>query len=84
MKLVALIGALLLAGSVYMLIDGGIRLNQCISAGVFDSRIWASEFWLAAPSNPSLGLSQNAHWLIRLTSGVMAFFLGGKLLRWGS
>ncbi len=84
MKLVALIGALLLAGGVYMLIDGGIRLNQCISAGVFDTRIWASEFWLAAPSNPSLGLSQNAQWLIRITCGVMAFILGGKLLRWGS
>lgn len=84
MKLVALIGALLVAGGVYLLIDGGIRLNMCISSGVLDTRIWATEFWLISPTNPSLGLSQNAHWLIRLTSGVLAFITGSKFLRWSS
>lgn len=84
MKLVALVGALLVAGGVYVLIDGGIRLNQCIYSGVFDTRIWASEFWLISPTNPSLGLSQNAQWLIRITSGVFAFILGGRLLRWST
>ncbi len=81
-KLFALIGALLLAGGVYVLIDGGIRLNQCISAGVFDTRIWASEFWLISPTNPDLGLSQNAHWLLRISGGVLALAFGARLLRW--
>ncbi len=82
MRLVALIGALLIAGSVYILIDGGIRLNQCISSGIFDTRIWTSEFWLISPVNPGLGLSQNAQWLLRITGGVLSFTLGGKLLHW--
>ncbi len=82
MRLVALVGALLIAGGIYVLIDGGIRLNQCIASGVFDTRIWTSEFWLISPANPGLGLARNAQWLIRIAGAVLSLSLGGRLLRW--
>jgi len=81
MRLFALIGALLLVGGVYLLVDGGLRINQTLSADTFSLRVWSKEFWLFSSANPSLGLSPNAHWFLRLAGGLAAIVVGAKVLR---
>jgi hypothetical protein len=78
-RLFALIGALLVTGGVYLLVDGGLRLHRTLNNNTFTPRIWATEFWL--PSNMGPGLGPNAHWFLRLAGGVPAALLGMKLLR---
>jgi len=80
-RLFALLGALLIAGGAYLLVDGGLRLSRCVESDVFSLRVWAKEFWLFLPHHASAGLSPNAHWFLRLLGGVMAAVVGSKVLR---
>jgi hypothetical protein len=79
--LFALIGALLVAGGAWLLVEGALRLQRTVDGGVFSVRVWESEFWLYRPTKPGIGLSENAHWFLRLTGGIAAVIIGGKVLR---
>jgi hypothetical protein len=80
-RLFALIGALLIAGGVYLLVDGGLRLSRCLDTDIFSMKVWTKEFWLFMPHHASAGLSPNAHWFLRLTGGLLTTVLGTKVLR---
>jgi hypothetical protein len=80
-RLFALIGALLITGGVYLLVDGGLRLNRCLENDVFSVKVWTKEFWLFMPHQVSAGLSPNAHWFLRLMGGILAAAVGSKVLR---
>jgi len=77
----ALIGALLIAGGAYLIVDGALRLGRCVSADIFSWTVWSEDFWLLIPSKPDLGLSPNARWFLRLVGGLVAASLGAKILR---
>lgn len=81
MRLFALVGALIVAGGVYLAIDGGVQLNRCITLGTLYLEVWRPEFWLRIPDQPGMGLGANAHWFIRLVGGVLAVYLGGRLIK---
>lgn len=84
MRLFALLGALILAGGVYLGIAGAIQLNNCISFGTFSTEIWAAHFWLLYPDEPSMGLGPNAGWFLRVMGGVAAIYLGGRLIKFST
>jgi hypothetical protein len=81
MRLFALIGALLISGGAYLLIDGGLRLSFCMDTGQLSLNVWSDQFWLLIPAEPDHGLSPNAHWFIRLAGGLLAMALGATVLR---
>ena len=76
-----MVGVVLICGGVFLLVDGGLRLNRCLSLGMFEWRLWTPEFWLVNVDRPGLGLSLNAHWFIRIAGGLGAALLGTKVLR---
>jgi len=80
-RLFALVGALLVAGGVFLLVDAGLRVQRCIATDVWSLRVWAADFWLLVPRNPSLGLSQNAHWFLRVVGGLLAVPIGLKVVK---
>jgi hypothetical protein len=80
-RLFALIGALLVAGGAYLMVEGALRLKRAIDTDAFSVEVWRSEFWLYRPANPSLGLSPNAHWFLRLGGGIVSLAIGAKVLR---
>lgn len=81
MRIFALIGALLMAGGVFLLVDSGLRVSHCVTNDLFSWTVWSEEFWLLVPSKPDLGMSPNAHWFLRLIGGVIVALLGLKILR---
>jgi hypothetical protein len=80
-RIFALIGALLVAGGMFLLVDGGLHLQRALHEGSFDARFWTTEFWLLVPSHPRTGLGVNAHWFVRLAGGVPATLLGMRLVK---
>jgi hypothetical protein len=80
-RLFALVGVLLVTGGVFLLVDGLIKVQRCISTDVISVRIWAREFWLLDPGLVEAGLGPNAHWFIRAVGAVLALVIGGKVLR---
>jgi hypothetical protein len=81
LRLFALIGALLVAGGAYLMVEGSLRLKRAIDSDAFHVEVWRSDFWLYRPSNPKLGLSPNAHWFLRLTGGIASLAIGARVLR---
>lgn len=81
MRLFTVIGALLVTAGAYLLISGGLALNNAISLGIFSPELWKPSFWLLSPAEPSLGLGANGLWATRLLGGLVAGSLGVKLIR---
>ena len=81
MRIFALVGALLLAGGAFLLIDGGLRILRCVDADLFSLEVWTDPFWLRDPSQPAMGLSPNAHWFLRIVGGLLALAIGSTVLR---
>jgi hypothetical protein len=81
LRLFALLGALLIAGGVYLLIDGGLRLSRALGDDTFSYRVWTAAFWLAAPETSEFELALNAHWLVRIVCGLAGLPLGTKIVR---
>lgn len=81
MRIFALIGALLVAGGFFLLVDGGLRLQRALGSDCLSFRIWTMEFWLYDPGRLGGGLGANAHWFLRLAGVLPATFLGMRLVR---
>jgi hypothetical protein len=80
-RLFTLVGALLIAGGTFLLVDGGIRVGRCMSTDVLSLAVWRSEFWLLIPGKPDLGLSHNAHWFLRIVGGLLITAIGAKVVK---
>jgi hypothetical protein len=80
-RVFALIGALLVAGGFFLLVDGGLRLQRALESDVFSFRIWTTEFWLFDPIRPQAVVGANAQWFLRLAGVLPASILGMKLVR---
>jgi len=80
-RLFVVVGVLLVTAGAFLLVDGGLRIQRCMATDVWSWRVWTSDFWLLIPSNPGLGLSQNAHWFLRAVGGLIAVPLGFKVIR---
>ncbi len=84
MRLFVLLGALIVAGGVYLGLAGAIQANKCLTFGTFGMEVWSPHFWLLSPDKPSLGLGPNAQWFLRILGGGAAVYLGGKLIKFST
>jgi len=78
------LGALIVAGGVYLGLAGAIQANKCLTFGTFGMEVWSPHFWLLSPDKPSLGLGPNAQWFLRILGGGAAVYLGGKLIKFST
>jgi len=81
MRLFVVVAVLMLTGGVYLAVDGGLRLDGLISAGLASFAPWTSDFWLARGRDASLGLSPNAQWFLRLCGALLLMLIGWIVLR---
>jgi hypothetical protein len=81
LRLFALLGALLVAGAVFLLVDAGIRVQRCMATDLFSLEVWTGKFWFLVPGKPELGLSQNAHWFLRVVGALIALPIGFKVIK---
>ena len=84
MRLFVLLGALVVAGGVYLGLSGAIQANKCLTFGTFSMEVWSAHFWLLSPDKPGLGLGPNGHWLLRILGCGVAVYLGGKLIKFST
>jgi hypothetical protein len=80
LRLFTLLGALLVAGGAYLLIDGGLRLARALEGASFSARFWTWGFWFAADGSWT-DLAPNARWLLRIVCGLVAVPLGSRIVR---
>ena len=81
MRLFAVVGVLMVVGAAFLLVDAGLRLQRCMATDTLLLGFCTREFWLLVPTNPGLGLSQNAHWFLRVVGGLLALPIGLKVLK---
>lgn len=81
MRLFVLLGALIVAGGVYLGLSGAIQVDKCLTFGNFSLEVWNVHFWLLTPEKPGMGLGPNGQWLLRILGGIAAMVLGGKLIK---
>ncbi|MCA9666503.1 MAG: hypothetical protein KC503_12970 [Myxococcales bacterium] len=81
MRLFVAIAVVLVAGGVFLIVDGGLRLHSCMELGIVNYSFWTPEFWLAVVGDARQGLGPNGHWFLRLAGGLVAAIVGWIVLR---
>ena len=84
MRLFVLLGALIVAGGVYLGLAGAMQVDKCLTFGNFSIAVWDVHFWLLSPDKPGLGLGPNGQWFLRLVGGAAAVIAGGKLIKFSN
>lgn len=71
----------MVVGAAFLFVDAGLRVQRAMATDTLSLRFWSAEFWLLVPRNPSVGLSQNAHWFMRAMGGLLALPIGLKVVK---